>query len=145
MTGKKLQLDGNKIVYHMDKLAKWKKGESFAPITIEFGPTSYCNHKCIHCYVQDQIEPVSIDPEIYKRFMREIGDYGVESIILGGTGEPMLHKTTPSSIEIATSHGTEVGMYTNGVPMLENQPFFKQSLQRRLKRLITHSVRSNQM
>lgn len=115
-----LMLSGNKLMYHQDRLLAWQRGEKFAPIFIEFGPTTYCNHKCIHCYVQDVVnEPVSMNSEIYLRFMQEIGDYGVKAIVLGGCGEPTVHKTTPRAIEVAVEHGTNVGMFTNGVPITD--------------------------
>lgn len=123
----KLKLSGNKLMYHQDVLTKWKKGEMFAPVYIEFGPVMGCNHSCLCCYVQEYVEGnvggnkiVRMDDKVYLRFMGEIGDYGVKAIVLGGCGEPMLHKQTPKAIETAVKHGTDVGMLSNGVLIKEN-------------------------
>jgi len=116
-----LQLSGNKLIYHQKELRNWLSGEIFPPIFIEFGPTNACNHRCINCYVQSIAKkPISMKNDVYLRFMEGIGDYGVKAITLAGCGEPMLHRTTPEAIETAVNHGTDVGMFTNGVPITDN-------------------------
>lgn len=111
-----LMLTGHKLIHHIDELTKWKNNEMFAPIFIEFGPTNFCNHRCLHCYVQDLIKkPTAMKGEVYLRTMREIGEYGVKAVVLGGCGEPMLHKATPEAIKIAVKHGTDVSMLSNVV------------------------------
>ena len=115
---KQLILEGSKLAWHKKELEKWIKGEIFPPIYLEFGPTSFCNHKCVHCYVQEEIEkPNSMNSEVYLRFMKEIGEYGVKAIVLGGCGEPMLHPTSTKAIETAVKHKTDVGILTNGIPI----------------------------
>lgn len=112
---KKLQLTGTKIGWHQKELKKWIRGENFPCLYMEFGPTSACNHKCVHCYVQEAVKkPVSLDSKVYLRFMKEIGRYGVKAIVLGGCGEPFLHPMTLKAIEIAVKNGTDVGVFTNG-------------------------------
>ncbi|MEK6913858.1 MAG: radical SAM protein [Nanoarchaeota archaeon] len=116
----KLQLSGNKLIWHQDELKKWQKEENFPCIYIEFGPTSACNHKCIHCYVQEVVKkPTFLDTKIYLRFMREIGKYGVKAIVLGGCGEPLLHPASVQAIETAVKNGVDVGILTNGVMIKE--------------------------
>jgi len=113
---KRLKLSGNKLAWHQDELKKWKNNEPFPCLYVEFGPTSACNHKCVHCYVQEAVKkPISIRSDVYLRFMREIGEYGVKAIVLGGCGEPLLHPATPKAIETAVLNKTDVGMLTNGV------------------------------
>jgi GTP 3',8-cyclase len=115
-----LKLSGNKLAYHREILSKWKNNEAFPPIYILFGPTSYCNHKCVHCYVQDEVQkPISISEEVYLRFAKEIGEYGVKALVLEGCGEPLFHKTTIKAIETAVKSGTDVGILTNGVLIKE--------------------------
>src|SRR3989344_7261204 len=102
----KLKLSGNKLMYHQDVLDRWKKGEIFPPVYIEFGPVMGCNHKCVCCYVQEYVEGktgnnkiLRMDDDVYLRFMGEMGDYGVKAVVLGGCGEPMLHNKTTKAIE----------------------------------------------
>jgi radical SAM protein with 4Fe4S-binding SPASM domain len=120
----KLMLSGNKLIFHEDRLAAWKRGEISPPIFIEFGPASICNQRCIHCYVQDYTpaepnRPRLMEKDVYLRFMGEIGDYGVKAVVLGGCGEPLLNKASTEAIETAVNHGTDVGLFSNGVPILE--------------------------
>jgi len=112
----KLQLEGHKLNYHLEELLKWKRGELFPPLLIEFGPVSGCLHHCVHCYVQEYIKKIEyIKDYTYLKFMTDAGDYGVKSIILSGCGEPLMHKMTPRAIEIGKEHGLDIGMFTNGV------------------------------
>lgn len=112
----KLMLHGNKLIYHLDVLIKWKNNEMFPPLFIEFGPVSGCNHHCIHCYVKGYNQKIElIKEDVYLRFMEEIGGYGVKAIVLAGCGEPLIHRATPKAIEIAKNNGTDVGMFTNGI------------------------------
>ena len=116
----KLKLNDHKLMWHTEELTKWEKGEIFPPITIDFGPTSWCNHRCIHCYIQDTEsfqKPRSLREDIYFRFMKEIGQYGVKAVVLGGCGEPFLHKSTTRAIKIAVENGTDVAALTNGIPI----------------------------
>lgn len=103
-------------MYHLDTLVKWQRNELFPPLFIEFGPVSGCNHHCIHCYVKAYTQRVEcIKEDLYLRFMKEIGEYGVKAIVLAGCGEPLLHKATPRAIQVAKTHGVDVGMFSNGI------------------------------
>lgn len=116
-----LKLHGTKLMYHIDTLLKWKNNEMFPPIFMEFGPVSGCNHHCIHCYVKGYNQKIELMKEnVYLRFMREIGEYGVKAVVLAGCGESLIHKATPKAIEIAKKSGTDVGMFTNGIHITDN-------------------------
>ena len=111
----------HKLLYHQKELRDYKEGKMFPPIFIEFGPVGGCNHRCVHCYVQDILNtpPEMLDADIYVRFMKEIGDYGVKAIVLAGVGEPLLHKATPKAIECAVQRGTDVGLFSYGIPLTQ--------------------------
>lgn len=55
-----------------------------------------------------------MDEAVYLKFMKEIGQFGVKAIVLAGCGEPMLHKATLKAIEIGRKNGLDIGMFTNG-------------------------------
>ncbi len=115
------QLRSHKLLHHPKEIKDYQEGKMFPPIFIEFGPVGGCNHRCVHCYVQKILNtpPEMMDTDVYIRFMEEIGDYGVKAIVLAGVGEPLLHKATPRAIEGAVKHGTDVGLFTNGIPLNE--------------------------
>lgn len=112
----KLQLSGNKLLYHPDVLKKWKDGENFYPLNVEIGPTSACNQRCVHCYVQHlNHNPVFLADEPFLNLIKDLVKARVKGIVFCGTGEPLLHKRLPEAITLATDGGIDVGMMTNGV------------------------------
>jgi hypothetical protein len=46
----KLQLDGNKMLLHLDAVQTWRKDQwKVNPLYIAFSPSSMCSHKCVFC------------------------------------------------------------------------------------------------
>ena len=43
-------LDGDKLMWHKDRVEGWQKGERIAPITIDMALTRACNMRCSFCY-----------------------------------------------------------------------------------------------
>lgn len=111
-----LQLDGHKLLYHLAELNKWVRGEDFYPIYVELGPTTVCNQRCVHCYIRYLgFKTLFLDKELMLRLVRQLGEIGVKALCLAGTGEPFLHKDTPSVIHTAKQSGLDVACATNGV------------------------------
>src|SRR3989338_9423822 len=112
----KLQLNGHKLLYHLEELNKWTKGEDFYPIYVELSPTSACNHRCVHCYIRYlDFKAVFLEREIMLNLVSELGKVGVKALCIAGTGEPFLHKATPEVIEAAKKSGLDVACATNGI------------------------------
>ena len=62
-----LILEGTKIQWHMDRVAKWERGERIAPVTIDMALTRACNYGCHFCYAMLQENDRSvINKEIIK-------------------------------------------------------------------------------
>lgn len=111
-----LKLDGHKLLYHLDELAKWKRGEDFYPVYVELGPTTVCNHRCVHCYIRYLgFKTVFLDREVMLKNVRQMGAIGVKALCLAGTGEPLLHKACPDVVVEAKKAGLDVAMATNGI------------------------------
>ena len=51
MTDKKqkIQIEGHKLMYHVDEVSRWLKGDVVAPIYVEIGLINSCNHNCVFC------------------------------------------------------------------------------------------------
>ncbi|MFC1756637.1 radical SAM protein [Patescibacteria group bacterium] len=110
-----LQLSGNKLLYHLDALRKWQEGRDFYPLNLEIGPTSACNVRCVHCYVQHlEHKRVYLPDDAYLNLITDIITAKIKAIVFCGTGEPLLHKKTPEAIVLAEQGGIDVGMITNG-------------------------------
>lgn len=110
-----LQLDGNKLLFHLDKVNAWNKGEEIYPIYIAFSPTSYCNHKCVFCvYHYKEFKPIFFPLERYEALTREWKELGVRSLFFAGDGDPLLNKKTPQMVEVSKRCGIDVALNTNG-------------------------------
>lgn len=93
-------------------------GSIFPPIFIEFSPTDVCNQRCPYCYTQYLgHEWLEIPRELLLRIMKDLGDAGVKSVQIQGTGEPLVNEATPDAIVTAKKSGVDVALCTNGVLM----------------------------
>lgn len=112
----RLQLKPHKLYHHLDELIKWKNGEYFPPIFIEVSPTDRCNHKCHFCYTSYLwSKKMEIPDELLVNIFRDLGKAGVKSIMVQGTGEPLLHQALPDAIVAGKEAGLDIALCTNGV------------------------------
>ena len=109
------KLEGHKLHLHPGTINEWYKGNLIAPIYVEIGPTSICNHRCKMCaydYMEHQSN--SIDAARLVSLMSELADVGVKSVCFAGDGEPLLNKGTVDAICFAKENGLDVSLSTNG-------------------------------
>src|SRR3972149_944181 len=114
----KYKLDGHKLLYHLDRILEWQKGERIAPIQIDMGLTKFCNIGCIYCIGVTQggmTKGMLIEPDALMRFIEDCGRLGVRSIAYIGDGEPTLNPGLYDSIILAKKLGIDIGMATNGI------------------------------
>ena len=110
-----LQLDGNKLLFHLDRVNAWNQGDDIYPIYIAFSPTSYCNHKCVFCvYHYKEFKPIYFPYERYEKLAYEWKELGVRSLFFAGDGDPLLNKKTPQMVEVSKKAGIDVALNTNG-------------------------------
>jgi radical SAM protein with 4Fe4S-binding SPASM domain len=122
-----IRIDSHKLMFHVDRLNKWLKGEQFFPIYVEVGPSGACNHRCIFCALEYLgYEARYINTEMFKDRLEEMAKGGVKSLMFAGEGEPLLHKDIAELIDYAKGCGIDVAVTTNGV--LINQRIGRQSL-----------------
>jgi cyclic pyranopterin phosphate synthase len=122
------QIDGQKLIYHPERVSQWIKGETIFPIYSEISLTSSCNHRCKFCAPNFFLDykPVFMPTNIIKSTISNMSKVGVKAIMFGGEGEPLLHPDVISIIEHTKSCGINVSLTTNGV--LLNQIKLKQIL-----------------
>ncbi len=114
----KFRLDGHKLLYHLDRILEWQKGERIAPIHIDMGLTKFCNMGCIYCVGVTQggmTKGMMIKPDALLRFINDCGRLGVRSISFIGDGEPTLNPGLYDAITLAKKLGVDTGMATNGL------------------------------
>src|SRR5678815_2683079 len=98
-----------KALQHVERLAGWKRGETPAPITVEWDLSNVCSLRCQSCHfahthvagpwaMARATKPVGYsdtgkiaDRDLVTRGLTEMRAAGVEAIVWSGGGEPTLH------------------------------------------------------
>lgn len=128
---KKYIFDSHKLVYQIDRVNDFlKKGDCF-PLYMEISIAGNCNHRCVFC-AYDYIGYPSRKLETGRllKFIDEIAECGVKSVLYAGEGEPLLHPDLYKFAARAKDNGIDVGIYTNG-------QLLKSELSERLLPLLT--------
>lgn len=114
------RIDSHKLMYHIERVNAWLKGEDVYPIYLEVSPTGACNQRCTFCAL-DYMEytPRSLDGGVLKERLTEMGPLGVKSIMYAGEGEPLLFKGIGGIINHTKGAGIDVALTTNGVLLTE--------------------------
>ena len=115
-------MDGNKMLWHLDRIEQWKSGEKFAPIHIDSGLSKGCNIACHYCYGvtqgnfykkgSDRIFPREA---LLNNYMKSAGEVGVRSIAFIGEAEPTLNPNLYDAIIKGKESGIDISVGTNGI------------------------------
>jgi cyclic pyranopterin phosphate synthase len=108
--------DDLRTLYQIDALHAWHHGQYFPPVLVEISPTHSCNQKCRYCYAfQGGQQGDRLEDDLLVRSFTDVADAGVKTVLVQGTGEPLLHKALPRAIEAGADRGLAIGLTTNGV------------------------------
>ncbi len=101
--------DTSKMPAHLLHYSKDKK-----PIVV-WNVTQRCNLHCMHCYSnsQDKEYPGELTTEEGLRFIDDLADFGVPTLLLSG-GEPLMRPDIYQLAEHASKKGMRVVLSTNG-------------------------------
>ena len=111
-----IRIDSHKLIFHVERVNRWLKGENVFPIYVEVGPSGTCNHRCIFCALEYLgYKARYIDTEVLKKNIKEMAEGGVRSMMYAGEGEPLLHKDIEELLGYTKSCGIDVAVTTNGV------------------------------
>ena len=92
-------MDGHKLMWHLDRVSQWQAGERVAPLHVDMGISAGCNMACTYCYgvIQgrtgfgtDIKGRFNMPEEAILRFFKDAKDIGIRSIALIGEGELIL-------------------------------------------------------
>ncbi|PHO06610.1 hypothetical protein BFT35_10590 [Thermoanaerobacterium thermosaccharolyticum] len=75
--------------------------------------TSYCNQKCLHCFMGDELNRDILDINSIKCIVKDLSEMGVEKVALTG-GEPTLHPNFLEIINILGNYNIKIVVLTNG-------------------------------
>lgn len=109
------KIDSHKLIYHVERLNSWQKGEIIAPIYLEISPSGSCNHRCIFCALDYRgYKPQFLDTKTLKNSLKIAAECGVKSVMYAGEGEPFLHKDIIEIINFTKKSGLDAAVTTNG-------------------------------
>lgn len=117
------RIDDHKLLYHPERIAQWlqagndwEKAKKVYPLYIEISPTGMCNHRCRFC-AMDYIgyKPRSLDLDVMRSALKDMGEKGVKSVMLAGEGEPLLYKKIVELSQAVVASGIDLAFTTNGV------------------------------
>lgn len=113
----RLDLKPHKLFHHLEEVLRWKNGESFPPVFVELSPTDRCQQHCHYCYIEYVWSKGrhEIEGDLLVKIFQDMGHYGVKSVMIQGTGEPLLNKATPTAIVEGKKTGLSIALCTNGV------------------------------
>lgn len=74
--------------------------------------TSYCNERCVHCYIPHELKDDAISDKLYRGVLNQLEEMGTWHITLSG-GEPMLHPHFKNYLRAAKGHGFYVTVLSN--------------------------------
>ena len=114
---KRFDLDGHKMLHHLDRVREWQKGERIAPVFIDMGLTKFCNINCCYCIgvTQGMEKGTMIQEDALMRMVNDAWKLGVKAIAFIGDGEPTLNPALYDVIDLAADRGVETAMATNGI------------------------------
>jgi MoaA/NifB/PqqE/SkfB family radical SAM enzyme len=125
-------ISSQKVFAHLDRLSGWQRGETPAPVTIEWDLSNRCVLGCQSCHFahthsrgpwtsRDRRLPMAFEdigdyanPALVKRAAREMAAAGVQGVTWTGGGEPTTHPKWLECVELVVDAGLQQGMYTLG-------------------------------
>ena len=113
---------GAKFFAHQSVMENLRDGKG-QPIVTHVMLTDICNHKCAFCSVQHRAGE-SLPFDLVTDYIDTLIGYGLKAVILSGGGNPILYKRDGknfnSVVDMLYSRGLEIGLITNGMPLIES-------------------------
>ena len=116
----KYRMDSHKLLWHLDRVNAWVRGERIAPLHIDLGITTGCNMRCIYCYGVLQgrttaTKRFDMPREALLRLLKDAKEIDVRSIAFIGEGENTLNPALYDGLDLAKKIGLDVSLATNGI------------------------------
>lgn len=113
-----LELDGTKIMWYADHIAKWRRGERVPPITMDVAWTRKCSAACNFCYASLQNSDGGvITKDIAFRFLEDAAEIGVKGVSLISDGESTEVPFFAESVKYGAQLGLQMGTSSNGIKL----------------------------
>lgn len=119
----KLILDASKVLWHKERIEKWRGGGKVAPITIDCALTTRCSYRCVYCYGQMQCinQSENLDKDTIFNFLDDAAEIGVKAISFVSDGESTCNPHLKDAIVHGKSLGMDMALGTNGYLLKDNE------------------------
>lgn len=116
----KYMMDNHKLLWHLDRVMAWQRGERISPLHIDLGITTGCNLGCVYCYgvLQGRTSAskrFDMPKEALRRLMKDAKEVGVRSVAFIGEGENTLNPALYDGVAFAKEIDLDVSLATNGI------------------------------
>lgn len=112
---------GQKFFHHKEALEGLRTNKQ-KPVVSHIMLTDVCQHTCAMCSVQTRTG-TSLSMDVVSGYLAQLVPLGLKSVILSGGGNPILFKNGSddfnSAVDYIHSLGLEIGLITNGLPMVK--------------------------
>ncbi len=107
---------GSKLLYHLDRVAAWQRGEIVTPIIYEISLTDACNSRCRMCpHEMSGRRNLFFPQEVLDQLPQWLSEAGTKSYFLAGNGEPLLHSGVANFCAQCARLGVEGSLSSNGI------------------------------
>ena len=118
----KWNMNGCKLLWHMDRVSRWKKGERVAPLLIDIGATKKCQLHCSYCYGDFQRKSSEVIPrDVLINLCHDAPHLGVKAMSFTGDGENTLNPALYDAVIMGKENGLDLSLATNGVAINDAQ------------------------
>lgn len=119
----KYKMDGHKLLWHLDRVDSWDKGNRIVPLYFDMGITQTCNINCCYCYYATPEHRTTriIQTDKMISFLKESAELGVKAVGLLGDGEPMVHEGVYEIVKAGKQFGLDMAISTNGTKLKKNE------------------------
>lgn len=119
---KELILDGQKLIWHKERLEAWLRGERIAPITIDCALTRRCTYRCVYCYGQLQAnDEKRMTKDVIFKFLDDAASIGVKGISFVSDGESTCSPHLYDAILRGKANGLDMALGTNAYLLKEDR------------------------
>lgn len=112
---------GSKIPWHRDVVEGFLKGRGVPKVSGIF-VTDICQHKCAFCSTANRARDV-LPMDKIRTYLDQLVPLGLKAVILSGGGNPILYRDGKDGfnelVEMVHGYGLQIGLISNGMPMIE--------------------------
>jgi len=105
---------GIKLLSHPAAISRFRMGYG-TPISLQIGPTSRCNLRCVFCSNVNRKTHEDLDISQLSVLLYEMREIGTRTVEWTGGGDPLCYEWINEAIEMANHLKLEQGLITNGL------------------------------